>query len=93
MGLVANALKNLQPFEKTIAKQASAEKELSFIISAVQILRKYLGKRNTDGVQTLKSQLRKSLERGFLSVFCHLHHSSKNLTLTALLNPRCKSQF
>lgn len=94
-GLVENVIRVLKPFEE-ITKQASQDSELiSFVIPAVATLHSYLSKRQKDsGVQTLKDNLKESLEKRFLKT----EHNSMKLdekffTFATLLDPRYKTKF
>lgn len=69
MGLIENLVWVLKPFEE-MNKQASSDQEfISYVIPAVATLLSYLSKRQKDsGVQTMKEQLKKALEKRFLKV-------------------------
>lgn len=96
--LVENILRVLQPFEE-ITKEASAEKEIiSYVIPAVATLKSYLSKRlNDSGVQTLKEELKKSLQVRFLNEGNKRKQNDifnkKIYVVATFLDPRFKEVF
>lgn len=94
-GIVENIIRVLKPFEE-ITKQARSDEELiSFVIPAVTTLNSYLNKRQKDsGVQTLKDQLKQSLEKRFLKPTSGSSMlEQKHFTFATLLDPRYKDHF
>ena len=92
MAFVENILRLLQPIEEVVKRFSSTSISISEVIVEVQILLRYLGKKeNDEGVQTMKNELRKSIETRFVidgKIFTKKHY-----IIATILDPRFKTSF
>ena len=90
--LTENILRLLQPFEEVTKRFSSNSACISEVIVEVQVLLRYLGrKENDEGVQTMKSELRDSINSRFVikgEIF-----RKKSFCIATVLDPRFKTSF
>ncbi|KAI6647671.1 Zinc finger BED domain-containing protein 4 [Oopsacas minuta] len=90
--LVEKILRLLQPIEEVIKRFSSTSISISEVIVEVQVLLRYLGKKeNDEGVQTMRNELRKSIEARFVidgKIFTKKHY-----IIAKIFDSRFKTSF
>ena len=83
---IINALSPIEEVTKSISADATS---ISVIIPFLRIIRKTLDDHHQDsGIRTMKSEMKKSLEKRFAGV-----ERNEKLTIATILDPRFKNKF
>lgn len=93
--LLENLLQVLKPLTDTVQEANKEMEKISYIIPATNTLVSYLSKRHKDeGVQTIKDELKKSVEKRLLGASGSVNvFSDKNYIIATVLDPRFRTKF